>query len=145
MGLRLGHYGPWLVNVASVIFRPKHGAILVYLRLDPDTVELEGGTRDMRGLGHLGTGGVPGGAPCLDSRPGEGGVAHPAGVRGFLMLSSSGRSHRRCHFVAPSVADQGPDDVDTSAGEGEHGLDVPLPFRARFGRRTAVSSGRSGR
>ncbi|MBT2412458.1 hypothetical protein J7I94_18110 [Streptomyces sp. ISL-12] len=46
-----------LVNVASVIFRPKHEAILVYLRLDPDTVELEEGfTRDMRGIGHLGTG-----------------------------------------------------------------------------------------
>ncbi|MDI3418527.1 hypothetical protein QIT00_08115 [Streptomyces sp. B-S-A12] len=40
-----------------MIFRPKHGAILVYLRLDPDTVELEEGfTRDMRGIGHLGTG-----------------------------------------------------------------------------------------
>ncbi|WP_416486100.1 hypothetical protein, partial [Streptomyces sp. CL12] len=46
-----------LVNVASVIFRPKHEAILVYLRLDPDSVELEEGfTRDMRGIGHLGTG-----------------------------------------------------------------------------------------
>ncbi|GAB2935073.1 hypothetical protein GCM10027028_38490 [Streptomyces sundarbansensis] len=29
----------------------------MYLRLDPDTVELEEGfTRDMRGIGHLGTG-----------------------------------------------------------------------------------------
>ncbi|MFB8086855.1 hypothetical protein [Streptomyces sp. NPDC055992] len=46
-----------LVNVASVIFRPKHEVILVYLRLDPDSVELEEGfTRDMRGIGHLGTG-----------------------------------------------------------------------------------------
>ncbi|AJF68579.1 DUF5655 domain-containing protein [Streptomyces vietnamensis] len=46
-----------LVNVASVIFRPKHEAILVYLRLDPDSVVLEEGfTRDMRGVGHLGTG-----------------------------------------------------------------------------------------
>ncbi|MFI8856296.1 hypothetical protein ACIGW5_06540 [Streptomyces prasinus] len=46
-----------LVNVASVIFRPKHEAILVYLKLDPDSVELEKGfTRDMRGIGHLGTG-----------------------------------------------------------------------------------------
>lgn len=36
------------VNVASVTFRPKHEVILVYLRLDPDTVELEEGfTRDM--------------------------------------------------------------------------------------------------
>ncbi|MFE5491568.1 DUF5655 domain-containing protein [Streptomyces virginiae] len=55
----LRHYIAYrrLVNVASVIFRPKHGAILVYLRLDPDSVVLEEGfTRDMRGVGHLGTG-----------------------------------------------------------------------------------------
>ncbi|MEU0401886.1 endonuclease NucS domain-containing protein [Streptomyces sp. NPDC006197] len=55
----LRHYIAYrrLVNVASVIFRPKHGAILVYLRLDPDAVALEEGfTRDMRGIGHLGTG-----------------------------------------------------------------------------------------
>ncbi|GHI44834.1 DUF5655 domain-containing protein [Streptomyces albidoflavus] len=55
----LRHYIAYrrLVNVASVIFRPKHEAILVYLRLDPDAVELEEGfTRDMRGIGHLGTG-----------------------------------------------------------------------------------------
>ncbi|MGW8060912.1 DUF5655 domain-containing protein [Streptomyces ziwulingensis] len=55
----LRHYIAYrrLVNVASVIFRPKHEAILMYLRLDPDTVELEEGfTRDMRGIGHLGTG-----------------------------------------------------------------------------------------
>ncbi|WP_329307144.1 hypothetical protein OG322_27615 [Streptomyces sp. NBC_01260] len=55
----LRHYIAYrrLVNVASVIFRPKHQAILVYLRLDPDSVELEEGfTRDMRGIGHLGTG-----------------------------------------------------------------------------------------
>ncbi|WP_328697456.1 DUF5655 domain-containing protein [Streptomyces sp. NBC_00342] len=55
----LRHYIAYrrLVNVASVIFRPKHEAILVYLRLDPATVELEEGfTRDMRGIGHLGTG-----------------------------------------------------------------------------------------
>ncbi len=46
-----------LVNVASVNFRPKHQAILVYCSLDPDTVALEEGfTRDMRGFGHLGTG-----------------------------------------------------------------------------------------
>ncbi|WP_257132608.1 MULTISPECIES: hypothetical protein [unclassified Streptomyces] len=46
-----------LMNVASVHFRPKHEAILGYLRLDPGTVELEEGfTRDMRGIGHLGTG-----------------------------------------------------------------------------------------
>ncbi len=57
----LRHYIAYrrLQNVASVIFRPStaHRAILVYLRLDPDTVELEEGfTRDMRGIGHLGTG-----------------------------------------------------------------------------------------
>ncbi|WP_433855422.1 DUF5655 domain-containing protein [Streptomyces kronopolitis] len=55
----LRHYIAYrrLVNVASVLFRPKRGAILVYLRLDPDTVTLEEGfTRDMRGIGHLGTG-----------------------------------------------------------------------------------------
>ncbi|MFH8398912.1 DUF5655 domain-containing protein [Streptomyces sp. wa1064] len=55
----LRHYIAYrrLVNVASVIFRPKHEAILMYLRLDPATVELEEGfTRDMRGIGHLGTG-----------------------------------------------------------------------------------------
>ncbi len=58
-GGALKHYIAYrrLVNVASVIFRPKHGAILVYLRLDPDSVVLEEGfTRDMRGIGHLGTG-----------------------------------------------------------------------------------------
>ncbi|MFI5756835.1 DUF5655 domain-containing protein [Streptomyces sp. NPDC051569] len=55
----LRHYIAYrrLVNVASVIFRPRQGAILVYLRLDPDTVVLEEGfTRGMRGIGHLGTG-----------------------------------------------------------------------------------------
>ncbi|MFI0942758.1 DUF5655 domain-containing protein [Streptomyces sp. NPDC021020] len=55
----LRHYIAYrrLVNVASVIFRPKHKTILVYLSLDPDTVPLEEGfSRDMRGIGHLGTG-----------------------------------------------------------------------------------------
>ncbi|MGW1298176.1 DUF5655 domain-containing protein [Streptomyces sp. NPDC002533] len=55
----LRHYIAYrrLVNVTSVLFRPKHEAILVYLRLDPDSVALEEGfTRDMRGIGHLGTG-----------------------------------------------------------------------------------------
>jgi predicted transport protein len=55
----LRHYIAYrrLVNRAAVIFRPKHGVILVYLRLDPDSVALEEGfTRDMRGVGHLGTG-----------------------------------------------------------------------------------------
>ncbi|WTH06182.1 DUF5655 domain-containing protein [Streptomyces sp. NBC_01578] len=55
----LRHYIAYrrLVNVASVIFRPKHEAILTYLRVDPDSVGLEEGfTRDVRGIGHLGTG-----------------------------------------------------------------------------------------
>ncbi|WP_329486643.1 DUF5655 domain-containing protein [Kitasatospora sp. NBC_01246] len=57
----LRHYIAYrrLQNVASVIFRPSpsHRAILLYLRLDPDTMVLEEGfTRDMRGIGHLGTG-----------------------------------------------------------------------------------------
>lgn len=55
----LRHYVAYrrMVNLASVLFRPKHEVILVYLRLDPDTVELEEGfSRDMRGIGHLGTG-----------------------------------------------------------------------------------------
>ncbi|MFJ2868039.1 hypothetical protein [Kitasatospora sp. NPDC087314] len=41
-------------NVASVILRPSgfHRGILVHLRLDPDSVELEEGfTRDVRGIG----------------------------------------------------------------------------------------------
>jgi predicted transport protein len=46
-----------LVNVASVRFRPKYATILVYLKVDPGTVALEEGfSRDMRGIGHLGTG-----------------------------------------------------------------------------------------
>ncbi|MFE7213810.1 DUF5655 domain-containing protein [Streptomyces sp. NPDC057611] len=56
---QLRHYIAYrrMVNVASVIFRPKHEAILVYLKIDQDTVELEEGfSRDMRGIGHLGTG-----------------------------------------------------------------------------------------
>jgi predicted transport protein len=57
----LKHYIAYrrLRNVASVIFRPSvsHRAMLVYLPLGPDMVELEEGfTRDMRGVGHLGTG-----------------------------------------------------------------------------------------
>ncbi|WP_234388749.1 hypothetical protein [Streptomyces sp. AS58] len=56
---QLRHYIAYrrMVNVASVIFRPKHEAILVFLKVDPDGVELEEGfSRDMRGIGHLGTG-----------------------------------------------------------------------------------------
>jgi predicted transport protein len=56
---RLRHYIAYrrMVNRASVLFRPSYGIILVYLALDPDAVVLEEGfTRDMRGIGHLGTG-----------------------------------------------------------------------------------------
>lgn len=56
---RLQHYIAYrrMVNRASVLFRPSREVILVYLTLNPDTVELEDGfTRDMRGIGHLGTG-----------------------------------------------------------------------------------------
>ncbi|WP_371790349.1 DUF5655 domain-containing protein [Streptomyces sp. NBC_01471] len=55
----LRHYIAYrrMVNLASVVFRAKHEVILVYLRVDPETVELEEGfSRDMRGIGHLGTG-----------------------------------------------------------------------------------------
>lgn len=55
----LRHYIAYrrLVNRTTVFFRPKHRVILVYLRLDPDSIALEEGlTRDMRGVGHLGTG-----------------------------------------------------------------------------------------
>lgn len=45
-----------MVNLASVIFRPKYEVILVYLRADPDTVELEEGfSRDMCRIRRLGT------------------------------------------------------------------------------------------
>lgn len=46
------------------------------------------------------------------------------------MLLSSGCRDRGCDFVAPSVTDQGPDDVDASVGEGAHGLDVLLSLGA---------------
>ncbi|MGW3069317.1 DUF5655 domain-containing protein [Streptomyces sp. NPDC001130] len=55
----LKHYIAYrrLVNVASVLFRPGNGEILMYLKVDPSTVDLEKGfTRDVRGIGHLGTG-----------------------------------------------------------------------------------------
>ncbi|MFJ5879835.1 hypothetical protein [Kitasatospora cineracea] len=59
--VQLKHYIAYrrLRNVASVLFRSsaQHRAILVYLALDPDTVELEEGfTRDMRRINHNGTG-----------------------------------------------------------------------------------------
>ncbi|MEV4555759.1 DUF5655 domain-containing protein [Kitasatospora sp. NPDC049285] len=44
-------------NLACVLFRPSSQTIMVYLRVDPGTVALEEGfTRDVRGIGHLGTG-----------------------------------------------------------------------------------------
>ena len=55
---QLRHYIAYrrMVNVASVLFRPKHEAILVYPKVDPVTVELEDGfSRSMRDIGHLRT------------------------------------------------------------------------------------------
>ncbi|EJG07270.1 hypothetical protein Metli_1315 [Methanofollis liminatans DSM 4140] len=44
-------------NFTSVEIRPQSGLMLLYLRLDPDTVALEEGfTRDVRKIGHWGTG-----------------------------------------------------------------------------------------
>lgn len=44
-------------NFACVEVHPHSGHLLVYLKVDPDTVELEEGfTRDVRGVGHFGTG-----------------------------------------------------------------------------------------
>src|SRR5579859_5362309 len=48
----------------------------------------------------------------------------------FLMSLSSGGDYGRCHLVAPSVTDQGPQDVDASACKSEHGLDVPFALGA---------------
>lgn len=44
-------------NFACVEVKPRNGVILAYLKVDPDTVELESGfTRDVRQVGHFGTG-----------------------------------------------------------------------------------------
>lgn len=44
-------------NFACVEFRPTNGRILIYLKVDPNTVHLEAGfTRDVSGIGHFGTG-----------------------------------------------------------------------------------------
>ncbi|WP_214829676.1 DUF5655 domain-containing protein [Exiguobacterium algae] len=44
-------------NFACVEFHPSTQKILMYVKVDPDTVVLEQGfTRDMRGIGHFGTG-----------------------------------------------------------------------------------------
>jgi predicted transport protein len=46
-----------LKNFASVEVRPNANAVLVYLKVDPESVELEEGfSRDVRGMGHFGTG-----------------------------------------------------------------------------------------
>ncbi|KND38342.1 DUF5655 domain-containing protein [Streptomyces acidiscabies] len=46
-----------MVNLASVLFRPTLGVILLYLKVDPTKVVLEKGfTRDVREVGHNGTG-----------------------------------------------------------------------------------------
>jgi len=44
-------------NFACVEVRPQKGVLLVYLKIDPDSIELtEGFTRDVRTIGHFGTG-----------------------------------------------------------------------------------------
>ncbi len=44
-------------NFACVEFRPTNGRILIFLKVDPNTVHLEAGfTRDVSGMGHFGTG-----------------------------------------------------------------------------------------
>lgn len=46
-----------LKNFACVEVHPQKGDLLVYLKVDPDTVALEDGfTQNMRGVGHFGTG-----------------------------------------------------------------------------------------
>ncbi|MFL0460975.1 DUF5655 domain-containing protein [Kytococcus sedentarius] len=56
---QLKHYVAFrrLKNFACVEVHPQNANLLVYLKVDPDTVALaEGFTRDMRGIGHFGTG-----------------------------------------------------------------------------------------
>ncbi len=44
-------------NFACVEFRPSTGKILIFVKVDPSTVQLETGfTRDVSNLGHFGTG-----------------------------------------------------------------------------------------
>jgi predicted transport protein len=48
-----------LKNFACVEVHPQNRTLLVYLKVDPDTIELEQGfSRDVRGIGHFGTGGL---------------------------------------------------------------------------------------
>lgn len=131
----LRHYIAYrrLVNVASVIFRPKHEAILVYLRFDPDAVELEEGfTRDMRGIGHLGTGGLEVRLASA-ARPGEGGAVDPTGVRGGLTQTEGRLAHRL--LDAPTALGR-----LRSAGLGLSALMITPPVRP--GRSRPVSAPR---
>jgi predicted transport protein len=44
-------------NFACIEIRPQKGAVLVYIKVDPDTIQLHNGfTRDVRHVGHFGTG-----------------------------------------------------------------------------------------
>lgn len=55
----LKHYFAYrrIKNLASVVLRPQSQELLVYLKVNPDDVTLEDGfTRDVRTIGHLGTG-----------------------------------------------------------------------------------------
>ena len=55
--LKLYHAFKRLKNFACIELYPTKSEMLVHLKLDPDTVILEPGfTRDMRGIGHFGTG-----------------------------------------------------------------------------------------
>ncbi|MBW8173353.1 hypothetical protein K0651_09875 [Ornithinimicrobium sp. Arc0846-15] len=46
-----------LKNFACVEVHPQSRALLIYLKVDPDTEQLkEGFTRDVRSIGHFGTG-----------------------------------------------------------------------------------------
>ena len=48
-----------LKNFACVEVHPQSRALLVYRKVDPDTIELQPGfSRDVRGIGHFGTGGL---------------------------------------------------------------------------------------
>jgi predicted transport protein len=48
-----------LKNFACVEVHPQSKALLVYLKVDPDSIELEPGfSRDVRTIGHFGTGGL---------------------------------------------------------------------------------------
>src|SRR5204862_3746156 len=52
------------------------------------------------------------------------------GPRRLLIGLSSSKGEGRCVLVGAIVAEQCPQDVDASAGEGEDGLDVALAFGA---------------